>query len=125
MKTTESNVDTVSSLLTAVTQGNLDAALSAFEEDAKWRCADGLPEAGTHEGKDALRKFFTAVRARYRNEPRYLQLTVKASDDHVFAEYTRSGTGDAYGPNTEHALTVFQLVMGKIREAREFVVRRS
>ncbi|MCC6873417.1 MAG: nuclear transport factor 2 family protein [Sandaracinaceae bacterium] len=125
MRTSEANVEIVSKLLAAVTQGNLEVAVSAFEDDAKWRCAESLPEAGTHEGKAGLQKLFGAVRKRYRNEPHYLHLTVNATDDHVFAEYSRSGSSDPYAPGSEHAITVFHVVMGKIREAREFVFRRS
>jgi ketosteroid isomerase-like protein len=125
MKANDTNLETVSAVLAAITDGKLDVALNNFEESAKWRCADALPESGTHDGKKAIGAMLTRVRERYRNKLHLLGLTVYAGDGHVFAEYTRSGTSDAYGPGSEHVLAVFEVVLGKIREAREFVFRRT
>lgn len=124
-KQAETNIDVVQKTLTAIAEGKLDVALEQFEENAKWIGAQGRPEAGVHEGKDAIRKTIGAVRERFTGGFKVLNLSVHGTHDHAFAEYTRSRTDDAYAEGSEHVLTVFEMVMGKIREARDFVHRAS
>lgn len=117
----ETNIDVVQKALTSIAAGNLDAAIAQFEEDAKWNVAEGLPETGMHEGRDALRAMIGATRERFRGGFKLLNLSVHGTHDHAFAEYTRAKGDDAYAEGSEHVLTVFELVMGKIRSARDFV----
>ncbi|HJL14252.1 MAG TPA: hypothetical protein RMH99_01280 [Sandaracinaceae bacterium LLY-WYZ-13_1] len=123
---TETNIEAVQKTLQHVVEGKLDEALGTFETDSpKWNVAQGLPEAGLHEGADAIKKMLGAVRERYSGGYKLVHLTVHGTRDHVFAEYTRSPSTDENAEGAEHCLTVFEMAMGKIREARDFVHRRS
>lgn len=121
----ETNIEVVSKTLRAIAEGDIDAALGQFERDGKWNVAQGLPEAGVYDGPDAIRKMLAAVRERLHGGYKLQNLSVHGTHDHAFAEYTRSRTDDSYGPGSEHCLVVFDMVMGKIREARDFVHRKS
>ena len=121
----ETNIDVVQKALTAIAEGKLDVALSQFEDSAKWSVAQGLPEAGVHEGHEAIRRMLGEVRERFTGGFKLLNLSVHGTHDQAFAEYTRARDGDAYGEGSEHCVTVFEMVMGKIREARDFVHRVS
>lgn len=120
MDDAQSNIEVVEAALVAIQDGDMDGALSRMEEDARWGVARSLPEGGLHTGRDEIREMFAAVRERFPGGYRFLHLTVHGTKDHVFAEATRSA-GAERAEGAEHVLVMFHVVMGKIREAREFV----
>lgn len=122
-KQAETNIDVAQSALMAIAEGKLDEAMAQFEPEAKWSVAKALPEAGVHEGADAIRKMLAAQRERFPGGYQLVNLSVHGAHDHAFAEFTRAKGGDAYADGSEHVLTVFSVVMGKIREVRDFVHR--
>src|SRR5687767_11754201 len=104
MNANDTNIEMVNKALTAIAEGKIDAALTSFESDAKWSCAQMLPEAGVHERHDAIRSMLGHVRERNRNRSEIMNLTLYGGGDHVFAEYTRSPTNDSHAPGSEHLL---------------------
>jgi len=123
---TETNIEAVQKALQHMVEGDLDGALGMFEADEpRWNVAQGLPEAGLHEGGDAIRAMLGAVRERFTGGYKLLHLTLHGAQDHVFAEYTRSPSSDEKDAGSEHCLTVFEMTLGKICEARDFVHRRG
>jgi len=120
MDEAQSNIEVVDAALTAIQGGDLDGALGRFEEDARWGVARSLPQGGLHTGRGEIGKMLGAVRERFSGGYKFLHLTVHGTKDHVFAEATRSA-GKERGEGAEHVLMLFHVVMGRIREAREFV----
>lgn len=120
MKDTEANIETVTCALTAIVEGKLDDLRAQLDADPKWNVTTFLPEAGLHEGADAMVNMLGVRRERFAGGYAFKHLTVHGTHDHVFAEYTRTGATDVEG---EHCMAVFELVMGKIREIREFAFR--
>ncbi len=119
MDQAQSNIEAVEATLRSIEQGDFDGALGRFEEDARWDVSSFLPQAGWHDGTEAIKKLLGAMRERFPTGYRHLGLTVYGTPDHVFAETTRAAGPDPEG--TEHVLLSFQLVMGRIRGVKEFV----
>ena len=57
------NVETLQSGYEAFARGDLDAALENFHDDVRWENpnAPQLPNAGTHEGKDAVKQVLAST----------------------------------------------------------------
>lgn len=120
-KQAQTNIDVVQKALTSIAAGKIDDAMAQFEDDAKWHTAESLAESGMHEGRDAIRAMLGSTRERFRGGFKLLNLSVHGTHDHAFAEYTRASGDDAHAKGAEHCLAVFEVVMGKIRSARDFV----
>jgi ketosteroid isomerase-like protein len=120
----QENVDAVHRAMIAMAEGKLDAVVEQLEEDAKWRRSPLLADGGTYDGRGAIRTMMTNVRERMGGRPHVLELTVYGAGEHVFAEYTLSPSSDPLEEGSEHVLAAFSVVLGKIREAREFVFER-
>jgi len=120
MDDAQSNIEVVDAAVRAIQDGDLDGALARFEEDARWGVARSLPQGGLYDGREAIGKMLGAVRERFSGGYKFLHLTVHGTKDHVFAEATRS-SGAERAEGAEHILIAFHVVMGRIREAREFV----
>ena len=120
MDAAQSNIEVVDAAFAALLEGDLDGALTRFEEDARYGVAQWLPNAGMHEGRTGIRAYLSSIRERFGGDYKMLHLNVYATADHVFAEMTRASDGDPYAEGSEHVLLVAHLVMGKIREVREF-----
>ena len=123
MHRSEQNIQTVQRILDGLVTGDLDGALAQFDPEAKWYCPDGLPEAGVHDGREGIGALFGRVRERFAGGLHLVHLTLHASGENVYAEFTRSRGKHANGPGSEHQLAVFELVYGKVREVREFTMR--
>ena len=121
MKQAQGNIDLVTATLSDFEAGKLEAGLEHFEDEARWGVAKLLPNGGLSEGKDAIRKMLGQVRERFNGGYRFLHLNVYGASDHVFAETTRTGGDDSYSKGSEHVLLSFHVVMGRVREVREFV----
>lgn len=119
MDAAQSNIEVMDKSLEAILEGDLDGALTRFEEDARYGVAQWLPNAGLHEGHAGIRAYLGSVRERFGGSYQMLHLNVYATSDHVFAEMTRSSSDDAYASGSEHVMLVAHVVMGKIREVRE------
>lgn len=101
MTAQEQNVEAVQSLLVGIEEGDVDRVLSELDEDARWI-------AGTKEccGRDRIAAMLTKM------GPSHLaNAQIHADGDQVFAEYEKGDT---------HALAVFELTFGKVREVREY-----
>jgi ketosteroid isomerase-like protein len=120
MKETDANIESVTKAFGAIVEGKLDDALAQFDNAAKWNVAEVLPEKGRYDGKEAIEKMLAARRERFHGGYKFVHLTVHSTNTNVFAEYTRTSGGEAEG---EHCIAVFEMVVGKIREVREFVFR--
>lgn len=119
MDAAQSNIEVMDAALVAILKGDLDGAVGRFEEDARWGVAQWLPNSGLHEGHAGIRSYLASVKERL-GEYKLLHLNVYGTSDHVFAEGTRATGDDAYAEGSEHVLLVAHVVMGKIREVREF-----
>ncbi|MCB9597378.1 MAG: nuclear transport factor 2 family protein [Sandaracinaceae bacterium] len=119
----DSNSLAVNRAIVAFSEGNVPGMLEQFEEDAKWRRSELLPFGGTREGREAIGELFTSVLERLGGRLHVLDLTVSATGEQVFADYTISPSSDPNAEGAAHVLTAFHVVLGKIREAREFVFR--
>jgi len=117
------NTSAVNTALVAFAEGNIDGFLAQFEEDAKWRRSDLLPEAGTYEGRAAIGGLIKSILERLGGRLHILELTLYGAGEHVFADYTVSPSSDPMDDGSTHVLTTFDVVLGKIREAREFAFR--
>jgi ketosteroid isomerase-like protein len=117
------NASAVNRALVAFAAGNIDEALTQFEEDAQWRRSDLLPEAGTYEGREAIGGLLRSILERLGGRLHVLQLTLYAAGEHVFADYTVSPGSDPMADGSAHVLVTFDVVFGKIRQAREFAFR--
>jgi len=117
------NTSVVNNAFVAFAEGDMEAALTHFEEDAKWCRSDALPESGTYEGKEAIGGLLGSIRERLGGRLHVLQLTLYGAGEHVFADYTVSPSSDPMDDGSAHVLTSFDVVFGKIREAREFAFR--
>lgn len=120
----QGNEEAVNRALIEIAEGKLGAAVAQFEEDAKWRRADVLPAGGTYEGRAAIERMLADQRERLGGRLHVLNLTLHTAGEHVFADYTLSPSSDALEEGAEHVLTAFDVVLGKIREAREFAFTR-
>ncbi|MBX3272611.1 MAG: nuclear transport factor 2 family protein [Sandaracinaceae bacterium] len=119
MDQAQSNIQVVESALAAIQSGDLDAALTRFEEDARWGAAQWLGHAGLHTGQAEIRRMLAAVRERFSGGYRFLGQTAYGTADHVFVETTRSGGDGPRAAGAEHVLMSFHVVMGRIREVHE------
>lgn len=120
----QANEAAVNRAIVAIAEGKLGAALAQFEEDAKWCRADLLPSGGTYQGRAAIERMLTDQRERMGGRPHVLNLTLHGAGEHVFADYTFSPGSDPYEEGAEHVLTAFDVVLGKIREVRQFAFTR-
>ncbi len=120
MEQAQSNIEVVEAALAAILKGDLDGAMERFEEDARWGVAEALPEAGLYTGEAEIRELLSSVRERYRGGYKLLGLTAYGTKDHVFVETTRAPGDDARAKGSEHVLMSFHLVMGRVRDVREF-----
>jgi ketosteroid isomerase-like protein len=123
MQRRDANIEAVNHALIAIEQGNLKEALSFFEDEAMWRRAAVLPGGGTFEGHASIEALLHGIRERLGGRLHLLGLTLYGAGEHVFADYTVSPSEDAYADGAEHVLTAFDVVLGKIREVREFAFR--
>jgi hypothetical protein len=123
MNDTDTNEGAVHRALIAIAEGNFGAALDQFEADAKWRRTELLPNGGTFEGREAIGKMLTDARERVGGRAHILNLTIHGSGEHVFADYTFSPSSDPQEEGAEHVLTAFEVVLGKIREVRQFAFK--
>lgn len=121
MDQAQSNIEVVEAALGAIVNGDLDGAMARFEDDARWGVAESLPQGGLHQGRKAIVDMLGEVRERYPGGYKLLGLTAYGTKDHVFVETTRAFGDHAHGKGAEHVLLAFQLVMGKVRDVREFV----
>ena len=120
MDQAQSNIEVVDAALAAIQKGDLDGAMARFEEDARWGVADALPEAGLYTGQAEVRQMLSALRERYRGGYKLLGLTAYGTTDRVFVETTRAPGEDARSKGAEHVLMAFHVVMGRVRDVREF-----
>ena len=124
MKNEDVNTDAVNKAIIGIAEGNLERVLGQFEEDAKWRRSPLLASGGTYEGKKAIEGMLAEMRERLGGRLHVLNLTMYGTGEQVFADYTISPSSDELAEGAEHVLTAFDVVLGKIREAREFVFSR-
>ena len=121
MDQAQSNIEVVDAALAAIQKGDLDGAMTRFEEDARWGVAQWLPEAGLHTGGPAIRAMLAKVRERFKGGYQLFHMTAYATPDRVFVEATRAGASGERGKGGEHVMMVFHVVMGRVREVRELV----
>lgn len=120
MDQAQSNIEVVDAALAAIQRGDLDGAMKRFEEDARWGVAEWLPEAGLHTGEAEIRRMLAQVRERFPGGYKLLGLTTYGTSDRVFIETTRAAVDDPRAKGAEHVLIAFHVVMGRIRDIREF-----
>jgi hypothetical protein len=121
MDVTQSNIETVDKALEQILAGDLD--LSLFEDGARWGVAEFLPEGGLHTGRDAIRTMLANRRERFPGGYRLRRMSIWGTPDRVFVECTRApeAAGEERG---EHIALMFTLVVGRIRDVREFAYSR-
>ncbi|MCA9608671.1 MAG: nuclear transport factor 2 family protein [Myxococcales bacterium] len=120
MDQAQSNIEVVEAALEAIQNGDLKGAMARFEEEIRWGVAEWLPQAGLHDGHDAVQQMLGAVRERFPGGYKLLGLTAYGTKDHVFVETTRAAGDHPHREGAEHVLLAFHVVMGKIRDVREF-----
>lgn len=120
MKQREENIRAVEEVLVGLQGGDLERVLGAMDDDVRW--IGGAAKKPAH-GKEAVEKLLKKQAKKLGGPTHLLGTTIHADGDFVFAEYTRSPKAKPDAKGAEHALTVFALAFGKIREVREFTQR--
>ena len=121
MHRTDDNIKTVEKLFQDLVAGKIDAVAAAFDEDAVWEYPAGSALAGKHSGKAGIRSFLENLHKTY-TAIEVVRLTLRASDDCVFAEYGWVGSRPDGDKHRDHFLTLVQLGFGKVTAVRQFAM---
>jgi len=111
----DGNLRTVEGLFDGLAHNDIDKALSELADDAAWTC----PREEPHYGKAAIKELLGQMKATHPHGVHFHDLTLHATPDRVFAEYTPSSEADRKHDEL-HRLTVFELQFGKVTSVREF-----
>ena len=113
----QENVEIVRDAIAAWNRGDTDALIGAYDEGAIIvRTAEGWPEAGPIVGRDAVMRFFAALRETYSGEDAVVGLSFVDAGDRVVVRQLWQGKGRGPDMNME-VTTVYTL-----RNARVFLL---
>jgi len=118
----EQNTTLVRRLWQTVSEGDIDAALATFDDDATWWISgtfEGV--SGTKKGKPEILAFLASVKGAFPSGLKPEIRKLYGDGDTVIAELINRGTS-ATGKRYENEYCfVFDVAGGKIRAIREYV----
>lgn len=114
----------VTAYVTAIAEGDLDAAVACFADDATWEYPGTLPLSRVWRGKEAIfSEFLMGARALFAPDaPLEVTLTqVLADGPTALAEWTSKGTAANGSAYENHCAGVFTVEDGLITAVREYL----
>lgn len=120
MQRSNENMAVVEAFFAGLEAHDKDAALKGFDENAYWDTPSGGAFSGRLTGKPGLSRLVQLLLVSRPETQVVTDLTLHASGDRVFAEFTWASMANSTGRPPTRSLAVFEVVFGKISAVREF-----
>ncbi len=120
MQRTNENMSVVEAFFGALDAHDKDAVLKSFDDNAYWDTPSGGAFSGRLTGRSGLSRLVQLLFASRPEGHVVTDLTLHASGDRVFAEFTWSPIANSAARPPTRSLAVFEIVFGKIAAVREF-----
>jgi ketosteroid isomerase-like protein len=120
----QENVEIIRGAVEAFDAGDLDRWLSFFDPEIEWRTSAEDPDAATHRGHEALRRYVEQWQDSFEGLRADVEEYTDVGDDRVFIWARWIGRGRASGLDAEWWLAIiYALRNGKCVRAEEYFDR--
>jgi uncharacterized protein len=120
----QENVEVVKRAFEAFERGDLDAFSQLQDPDIEWQTSSEDPDAATHRGREAVRRYFEQWMESFEGLRADVQECIDVGNDRVFAWTRWAGRGRASGADAEwHLAIIYTFRNGKAVRAEEYFDR--